>query len=145
MKRTVPFILFLIGLSIVSGVLLSKASLVGRTGINLFYKEYKFLKIWWQGALFIFTTLLLLLLLQGLVQKIASKRTAKLVHISSIALAAIGLYFTYNDFRHTLSHRLLGERFHLGGYLFWFGWLAISFFYLFKKQPFTTNEQPVYR
>jgi hypothetical protein len=145
MKRTVPFILFLIGLSIVSGVLLSKASLVGRTGINLFYKEYKFLKIWWQGALFIFTSLLLLLLLQGLVQKIASKRMAKLVHISSIALAFIGLYFTYNDFRHTLSHRLLGERFHLGGYLFLFGWLAISFFYLLKKQPVITNEQPVYR
>ena len=48
-------------LSTVSGYLLSKASLVGRIGINLFYKEYKFLKVWWQGALVVFIVLLILL------------------------------------------------------------------------------------
>ena len=44
----------------------------------------------------------------------------------SVLIALVGLYFTYNDFRHTLSHRWLGERFHLGAYLFWIVWIAIS-------------------
>ena len=44
----------------------------------------------------------------------------------SVVIALIGLYFSYNDFRHTLSHRWLGERFHLGAYLFWIVWIAIS-------------------
>jgi hypothetical protein len=28
----------------------------------------------------------------------------------------------------------LGERFHLGGYLFWIGWILISAYYLSKKR-----------
>jgi hypothetical protein len=53
----------------------------------------------------------------------------------ALVLALIGLYFTYQDFRHNTAHRWLGERFHLGGYLFWIGWMAISVFYLIKKGP----------
>jgi hypothetical protein len=111
------------------GFLLSKASLVGRTGINLFYKEYKFLKIWWQGAGVVLFIFLFLFFLQGFLEK-RWEKNSKPVHVIAILLAVAGLYFTYNDFRHTLTHRLLGERFHLGGYLFWIGWILISLFYL---------------
>lgn len=138
MKRSV-LILILAILSAVSGYLLSRASLVGRVGINLFYKEYKFLKIWWQGALVVFIVLLVLLFLQGLVQKKLIFEKAKQLHIIAIVAALVGLYFTYNDFRHTTSHRLLGERFHLGGYLFWIGWILISIYYLAKKTQPTKN------
>jgi hypothetical protein len=111
MKRT-SFLLFLLAaLSAISGYLLSKASLVGKVGISMFYKEYQFLKVWWQGALVVFGVLFLLFLLQAAIQKKAARGTANFIHIVCILLALVGLYFTYNDFRHDLSHRLLGERF----------------------------------
>lgn len=48
-----------------------------------------------------------------------------------------GLYFTFSNFRNDLSHRLLGERFHLGIYLYWIGFCIISLFYALtsKKRP----------
>ncbi|MCU7550530.1 cytochrome d ubiquinol oxidase subunit II [Chitinophagaceae bacterium LB-8] len=134
MKRA-PFLLFLIAiLSLISGYLLSKASWVGKAGISMFYREYQFLKVWWQGALAVFGVLFLLFLIQGTVQRKAARGRANLIHIICILLALTGLYFTYNDFRHDLSHRLLGERFHLGAYLFWVGWMMVSLFYMAQKK-----------
>ena len=136
MRRIALFISVLASLSAMSGFLLSKASLTGRVGISLFYKKYRFLETWWQGALAVFAILLSLLLLQGLAEKRFSKRTAGILHMAMIILALGGWYFTYHDFRHTTTHRLLGKRFHLGAYLFWIGWALISLFYLTKKpQP----------
>jgi hypothetical protein len=130
------FLFFLLAiLSVVSGYLLSKASLVGKAGISLFYREYQFLKVWWQGALVVFGVLLLLFLIQRAIQSKAARGTSNLVHVICILLALAGLYFTYNDFRHDLSHRLLGERFHLGAYLFWAGWVIVSLFLLSQKKP----------
>ena len=143
MKRN-TLVLLLAILSGISGYLLSKASFVGRMGINLFYKEYKFLKVWWQGALVIFGTLLLLLLLQGLAQRRMVFFKARLLNIGAILAALVGLYFTYYDFRHTTTHRLLGERFHLGGYLFWIGWIMISLYCLAQKRPLPSGDiEPV--
>ena len=139
MKRS-TLVLLLAVLSGISGYLLSKASFVGRMGINLFYKEYKFLKAWWQGALVVLGVLLLLLLLQGLAQKRIVFSKARLLNIGAILAALVGLYFTYNDFRHTTTHRLLGERFHLGGYLFWIGWIMISLYYLAQKRPLPSGD-----
>jgi hypothetical protein len=134
MKRT-SFLLFLLAvLSAISGYLLSKASLVGKVGISMFYKEYQFLKVWWQGALAVFGVLFLLFLIQGAIQRKAARGTANLIHIVCILLALAGLYFTYNDFRHDLSHKLLGERFHLGAYLFWVGWMMVCLFFLAQKK-----------
>jgi len=138
-KKTAPFILLLAALAALSGYLLSKASLVGKAGISLFYKEYRFLKTWWQGALVIFVVLIILFVLQGIAEKKLAKTKANILHISMIVLALVGLYFTYSDFRHTLSHRLLGERFHIGAYLFWIDWMLVSLFYITKKPPQMTE------
>lgn len=124
------FVLLLLALSCLCGYLLSKASLIGKAGMTFVYKEYAFMKTWWQGAAVVFAIWLLLFFAQGAVQQRLKKSTARLLHIGCIIAAVIGLYFTYQDFRHTLSHRLLGERFHLGGYLFWVGWVLISIFFL---------------
>lgn len=137
MKRTSLLLSILLALSALAGYVLSKASLVGRVGISLFYKQYKFLKVWWQAGLFVFVVWMLLFFVQGRVQRKASLRTAKLTQVGAIILALAGLFFTYQDFRHTLSHRWLGERFHLGGYLFWIGWIMISVFYLTEKKVAT--------
>ena len=134
MKRNAFLILLLAVLAALSGYLFSKASLVGRMGINLFYKEYKFLKVWWKGALLVFAAWMLLYLLQRMVQKKLAPIVSRFTHIAAIIIALAGLYFTYSDFRHTTSHRWLGERFHLGGYLFWIGWIIISLFCLTEKK-----------
>jgi len=134
MKRKAFLVLFLVMLSGIAGYVLSKASLVGRVGISLFYTQYKFLKTWWQGGLAIFAVWMILLFLQGLAQRKLSPRTSRLTQAAAIAVAFVGLYFTYQDFRHTTSHRWLGERFHLGGYLFWIGWIVISVFYLTENK-----------
>lgn len=132
MKPAKWVILFLAILSVVSGYLMSKASLVGRAGMSLFYTEYNFLKVWWKGGLLIFFALTALFIIHSLVQKRASSKGARNFHLIATVFAVTGLYFTYNDFRHTLSHHLLGERFHLGVYLFWIGWIIVSVLHLLK-------------
>lgn len=128
--------------SILSGYLMSKASLVGKAGMSLFYREYNFLKSWWKGALVVFIVLIILFALQGLLQKrLARPKPAQLI---ILVFGAVGLYFTYNDFRHTLSHHLLGERFHLGVYLFWISWMLISLYYFFlpKQEVYLREQNP---
>jgi hypothetical protein len=131
---TATFLLLLLGLSVVAGYLLSKATLIGRTGIALFYKEYRFFRYWWKGALLIFTVWMLLFLLHRFLQRYLFRKHADLLHIAALVIAVIGLYFTYSDFRNDFSHRLLGERFHLGFYLFWLGWMLISLYHLFQRR-----------
>ena len=132
--RTLPFLLLLAGLSVLSGHLLSKINIIGRSGIALFYKEYRFFRFWWKGTLVVFGSLLLLFWLQGYLQRKLGNQQARLLHITALVIAVIGLYFTYSDFRNDVSHRLVGERFHLGFYLFWIGWMLVSLFYLFQNR-----------
>lgn len=131
MKRHGILLSLLLIISIISGWLLSKASLVGRAGINLFYKEYKFLKTWWQAGLAVLFGLLVFWLVHYLLFKMARRSRALLFHSLLLIISIAGLYFTYNDFRTDMSHRFLGERFHLGAYLFWLGTILIAIFYLF--------------
>jgi hypothetical protein len=133
--RFIPLLAFLMLLALLSGWLMSKPSLVGRIGIDLFYREYGFLRVWWQGALAVFSTWIILLFLQGLAHyKIPGQKSAW-VQVGMIALALAGFYFTYRDFKDNLSHRWLKERFHIGAYLFWAGCLLISLFYLTLRKP----------
>lgn len=131
MKRLGFLVLFLAGLSLISGYLLSKASWIGRVGMSLFYQQYNFLKVWWKGSLLIFAILMILLIIQTIIQKKLPASVAKIFHIIMLFAAIVGIWFTYQDFRHHFSHRLLGERFHIGTYLFWIGWISICIFYFF--------------
>ncbi len=137
MKRPVLILFILLPLSFLSGYLLSKASLIGRTGINLFYKEYKFLKTWWQGALVVFILWVIVLFIHKEInRKLDGKARLGALFLALLAAVA-GMFFTYIDFRETLTHKLLGERFHLGAYLFWLGWMFITVVYILankKKQ-----------
>ena len=130
MKKKTLIIVLLLIVSIISGHLMSKASLVGKAGMSLFYREYNFLKVWWQGALLVFTALIVLFVLLHFIQRKVAYNKMKTISLLALLAGILGAYFTYYDFRHTLSHRLLGERFHIGAYLFWVGWLlvAISYF-----------------
>jgi uncharacterized membrane protein YgdD (TMEM256/DUF423 family) len=138
---------FLIALSAavscLSGYLLSKASVVGKIGISVFYKEYKFLRTWWKTAFGMFMIYCLLVILQEWVQRRVAPSKAKFIYMILVLAGVGGLYFTYSDFRNNPSHRFLGERFHLGGYLFWIGWMLISLYYLVQNRqtiPVQTNS-----
>lgn len=134
MKPKQALILCIAILSLISGYLISRASLIGGVGMSLFYKQYTFLKTWWKGAIVVFLILMILFFVQGLLQKrIANPRR---IQILLLVFAGLGLYFTYSEFRHDLSYRLMGERFHLGFYLFWINWMLISLFYIFTKPLF---------
>ena len=141
MKRTYWLVLFLLILSAIAGYLLSKASLVGSVGISLFYKQYKFLKVWWQGGLLLFTVWMFLFFLQGVAQRRLAPKSSRLLHVGGILASLIGLYFTYQDFSNNTTHRWLGERFHLGCYLFWVGWMSISTFYLTQVRNTNTTSE----
>jgi hypothetical protein len=132
-KRTSLLVVFLAALASLSGYLMSKASFVGRLGMTFVYKEYRFLKTWWKGALAVFLVWMLLLVIQYIVERKLSKQKAVIVHVIFILLALVGLYFTYCDFQNTTSHRWLKERFHIGAYLFWLGWIIVTIFCMVLK------------
>lgn len=131
MKRNLIFVISLAFFSLIDGYLLSAISLIGRAGISLFYKQYEFLKIWWKGALLAFTVWIALFILQSVLFK--KIKSLNIISTVLLSIAIAGLSFSYFDFRNTLSHRWLGERFHLGVYLFWLGWIAIVIYFRRKE------------
>lgn len=135
MKRNSILVFALALFSLIDGYLLSAISFVGRAGISLFYTQYQFLKTWWKGALLVFTIWMILFAVQSVIHKKISKTLSNTLNAAIMIIAVAGLYLSYSDFRNSLSHRWLGERFHLGVYLFWLGWIAITIFVLMKKKP----------
>jgi hypothetical protein len=141
MKKTAPIIVLTAVLSLLAGILLSRMSFVARTAISVFHRHYRyytFMKTWWKGALIFFGILILLLVIQLWMKRTAPPRKAAVFQIICLLLAIGGLYFTYRDFRHTLSHRWAGENLHLGFYLFWINWAIISVYVMFRKKTTLT-------
>jgi hypothetical protein len=139
MKKGYPVILLLAAISVVSGYLFSKVSWIGRIGINWFYSEYSIFKSWWKSSLLVFGIYLALYFIHWLMFRKARLTTSKAWNITTILFAIGGLYYTYYDFRHDFSHKVAGERFHLGFYLSWLGWIIISLYFLTKKKPAVTT------
>lgn len=135
MKRNSILILSLAVFSAIDGYLLSAISFVGKAGISLFYTQYQFLRSWWKGALLVFVVWVSLFAIQSFLNNKVSKATSYMMQLALLIVAIAGLYISYSDFRDSVSHRWLGNRFHLGVYLFWLGWIAISIFVLLKKRP----------
>ena len=134
MKKNILFVILLAMLSAISGLLMSKMSFIGRVGINLMHKEYKFLKIWWHGGLAVFMVLLVLFLVHAAIQRAMPNAVAKVIHLLLFAAAAGGLYLTYNDFQDDFTHSLLKSNFHMGVYVFWASWMLEGLFFLSKKK-----------
>jgi hypothetical protein len=104
-------------LSIASGVLTAKMSFIGKVGIQLFFKEYQFLKVWWQGAL-IFA--LVMLVYKGLVtywfKQFPKVKAVLTILLQTIWVTAL-LYMVY-IFTNDKSLKLMGFAFHCGMYLY---------------------------
>lgn len=139
-KKIITLNAILIPLAIIIGWTLSKATIVGKVGIHLLHREYAFLNSWWKGALLVWGVWLVLEIIQYRIWKRNRRNINLAIQASFIFLAILGLYFTYLDFR-TFSHGLLGDRFHIGGYLFWIGWGIISIFFLkLRNDKIATSE-----
>jgi ABC-type multidrug transport system fused ATPase/permease subunit len=144
-NRSVIIAISLALFAVLTGYLLSAISFVGRSGINLIYTEYKFLKSWWKAALLVYIVWLVVYFVQLYFSRKVSKASSNLINLAALSVAVAGLYFSYADFRNSLSHRMLGERFHLGVYLFWLGWITISVLLLINKKPETIESDQTLR
>lgn len=140
-KRIVGLNIFLVPLAIIVGWSFSKATLIGKVGIHFLHRELTFLNSWWKGAVFIWMIWIILESIQFLVWKRCSKKSNFVVQGSLILCALFGLIYTYLDFR-TFTHSLLGERFHIGGYLFWIAWGVISVVFITQQRKMDHEELP---
>lgn len=120
-------------LCVISAYLISKISLIGKIGIALFYKEYKILRSGWKTFLLFFMIQLVIIGVLYLLHHKRSRKATVCTALGIMAAALIGLGFTYNDFLHTYTHRLLKERFHMGFYLFWIGMIVSCVFFLVQS------------
>lgn len=141
MRRNLPFLVYLVLLSALSGWLLSHMSWIGRVGIRFFHKEYEFLKHWHTATGAVLGVLLVLFLIQWLADRRLRRGTAVLIQVLAILVAIAGIWVTYQDFRTDFTHHILKERFHLGAYLFWIGWISISLFLLATRRYQRPNSE----
>ncbi len=130
LKPIAILLLFQLLFSCLQAYLITKISWIGRIGIHFFYKEYKILRSGWKTAALFFGIQLFIILLLWFIQKKFAARISYMVGGVFILLALAGLLYTYNDFQHTYTHRLLKERFHLGFYLFWSGWIISCLYFM---------------
>jgi len=141
MKKRIPVFLLLIFISVVCGYLFHKISWVGRLGINLAYKEYTIFKSWGQSSLAVFGVYVVLFMIHYFISKDKGRTRVAFINIVSMLIAIAGLYYTYNDFRTDFSHRVAGERFHLGFYLFWAGWIIINLHFIMYKPAAKVSDK----
>ncbi|WP_190277294.1 hypothetical protein [Taibaiella lutea] len=121
-------------LSVISGFLISKMSWIGRIGVTWFMPQYKVFKSWWQTAIILFVVQVIVLIIQWMVKRKASRKAAFVTILVFLLIGIAGLYFTYNDFQSTFTHKLMKEKFHLGFYLFWLSWVIGSLYVLATKK-----------
>ncbi|BAV07956.1 hypothetical protein [Filimonas lacunae] len=128
-------------LCLLEAYLISKISLLGKLGIAMFYKQYRFLRSGWKTFLLLLAIQLLLTGILTMAKKRLSHRKVVYTGMSLLLIGMIALWGTYYDFQYTFSHRLLKEKFHLGFYLFWLGWIGTCLFFLVKRAE--KGEEPV--
>lgn len=135
MKKILNLILVQGIISLISGILLSKMSLVGKIGISVVYTEYTILKTWWKAALLVFVIQLILIAVLYVTKRFLLYKTFVIVNLIIVILGLLGLFFTYIDFT-TTSHKYMNSKFHTGGYLVWLGWfINCIYFFIFSVKP----------
>lgn len=141
-NKWIILILLQVIVSLISGILLSKMSLIGRIGVSTVYTEYGFLKDWYKGFALVLLVQLLLIAILWIVKRVAKYKNFSIVNLVFIILGLIGLLYTFYDFTST-SHKYMNTQFHWGGYLFWIGWFITCLFFFFarvKPKPIVVEE-----
>jgi len=141
MKKILNLILLQGIISLISGILLSKMSLIGKIGITVAYTEYTLLKTWWKGALVVFLIQLILIAILYVSKRFALYKNFVIINLVLVILGLLGVFFTYIDFT-TTSHKYMNSKFHTGGYLVWLGWfINCIYFFIFSVKPKPTETK----
>lgn len=145
-NKWIILILIQIIISLLSGIFLSKMSIIGRIGVSTVYTEYGFMKQWYKGFAAVFLIQLLLIAILWLVKRTTTYKNFSIVNLVFVILGLIGLIYTFYDFTST-SHKYMNSQFHTGGYLFWAGWfITCLYFFIVRVKPkpkMELDETPV--
>lgn len=120
-------------MSLISAVLISKMSFIGKIGVSTYYSQYAVFKTWWKTAIILFIVQLVLILFLQTFRTKVSPNFARVLAILLTIIGAVGFYFTYVDFT-TTSHKVMKFSFHLGFYLFWVAWFISCGYFLLAKE-----------
>ena len=142
MKKSTSILLFQGLISVVSGILITQMSLLGRIGIHTMYRQFLVFRSWWKTALLFFAAQCLLLALLYGVRKAMRLSSAKKVAWILLLIGILGAGTTYWDFSHTM-HKVMKAKFHFGFYLFWLGWAVNCLYFISLKgeERKVTNEE----
>ena len=77
-------------LSLVSGILISKMSFIGKIGVSTFYSQYAVFKTWWKTALILFIVQFVLLLFLQTFRAKVSVGFARLLAVLLTIIGAVG-------------------------------------------------------
>lgn len=141
-NKWIILLLLQVIVSLISGILLSKMSIIGRIGVSTVYTEYGFLKHWYKGFAAVLVAQIILIAILWLVKRFTTYKNFSIVNLVFIILGLLGLLYTYYDFTST-SHKYMNDQFHWGGYLFWIGWFITCFYFFFarvKPKPITESS-----
>ncbi|MFV0195488.1 hypothetical protein OBJ93_08390 [Empedobacter falsenii] len=134
MKNKIIHLLILAFSSLLSGIMISKMSYIGKVGITIIYNEYTILKSWWKTALLLFAIQAIIFVVLSVWKLKTTKRLKQLLlPFIFLSIGIIGLIYTYYDFTET-SHRLLKKTFHFGFYIFWLTWFGNCIFFMSKQK-----------
>jgi hypothetical protein len=109
-------------------------------GIATIHREYRLLRSGWKTFLLLFGIQIAIIITLNIIQKKVSRKSMILTASLLLGVAAIGFFITFQDFLHTYTHRLLKERFHLGFYLFWMGWMGSCIFFLANSREIKIKD-----
>lgn len=126
--KTISLILIQALLSVISGVLASKMSLIGKLAVSVTHREYSVFKTWWKTALIIFAIQIILIFILWVFKKI-SNSLGTVVSLLMLVIIGFGVYYTYLDFTET-SHKHMKMTFHSGFYLAWLGAALSCIFFI---------------
>lgn len=141
-NKWIILLLLQVIVSLISGILLSKMSIIGRIGVSTVYTEYGFLKHWYKGFAAVLLAQIILIAILWLVKRFTTYKNFSIVNLVFIILGLLGLLYTYYDFTST-THKYMNDQFHWGGYLFWIGWFITCFYFFFarvKPKPITESS-----
>jgi hypothetical protein len=94
-----------------------------------------------KSIIMILIVYMILFMLLGLVYKRMKTNIFNKISFLVLLMGFIGAILTYYDFHHTITHKLLGSKFHFGGYIFWMGYIIIPSFFLFNKKIYSDEKK----
>nr|WP_314603077.1 hypothetical protein [uncultured Capnocytophaga sp.] len=142
MRKITSLFLFQALASVISGILITQMSLLGRIGIHTMYRQFMVFRSWWKTALLLFVIQCLLIGVLWLIRKYSSGKAVKKISGLCLLIGIVGFGLTYWDFTTTM-HKVMKARFHFGFYLFWIGWGVTCLYFILQKRATSSSVNEI--